>query len=91
MSWLLWRQHRMQAFVTTVAIGLFAVAVAVTGVHMAHIYKSALATCTANGTCDFVGNIFSGYGAIIDLVHLSIALPLLLGTFVGATLVARER
>ena len=91
MSWLLWRQHRMQALVTAVGLGLFAIAVALTGVHMAHIYKSSLAACTSNGTCNLVGNLFSGYGAIIDLVHLSIALPVVLGAFVGATLVARER
>jgi len=91
MSWLLWRQHRSQAVVALAGTALFAVAVVLTGVHMAHIYKSSLATCTTNGTCDLVGNLFSGYGAIIDLVHLSIALPVLLGAFVGATLVARER
>jgi len=91
MNWLLWRQHRAQVYVTVAGLGLFAVAVALTGVHMAHIYKSSLAACTNNGTCNLVGNLFSGYGAIIDLVHLSIALPVLLGAFVGATLVARER
>jgi hypothetical protein len=91
MSWLLRRQHRSQAMVAMVGIVLFAVAVIPTGVHMAHVYKTSLADCTSNGTCDLVGNLFSGYGAIIDLVHLSIALPVLLGTFVGATLVARER
>ena len=91
MNWLLWRQHRSQAFVTIAGIGLFAVAVVITGVHMAHIYKSSLAACTSNGTCNLVGNLFSGYGAIIDLVHLSIALPVILGAFVGVTLVARER
>jgi hypothetical protein len=91
MNWLLWRQHRSQAFVTIAAIGLFAVAAVITGVHMTHIYKSSLAACTSNGTCNLVGNLFSGYGAIIDLVHLSIVLPVILGAFVGVTLVARER
>jgi hypothetical protein len=46
---------------------------------------------TVVGTCNLVGNLFSGYGAIIDLVHLSIVLPVILGAFVGAALVARER
>jgi hypothetical protein len=91
MSWLLWRQHRVQAYVSIIGVALFAIAVVLTGVHMAHVYSSSLAACTSNQTCDLVGNLFSGYGAIIDLVHLSIALPVLLGAFVGATLVARER
>jgi hypothetical protein len=59
-------------------------------VHMAHTYHDALQTCTSNGTCDLVGNIFQGYGAIVDLVHLSIAVPVLLGVILGAALVARE-
>jgi hypothetical protein len=89
MNWLLWRQHRSQALVTGVAIALFGAAVLPTGVHMAHIYDAARA-CSANGTCGFSGNLFSGYGAIVDLVHLSIVVPVLLGVFVGATLIARE-
>jgi hypothetical protein len=89
-SWLLWRQHRSQAAVTGAAVALFALAVVLTGVHMAHVYDDAVRTCTANGTCGLVGNLFQGDGAIVDLVHLSIALPILLGVVLGATLVARE-
>lgn len=91
MSWLLWRQHRAQVLVTSVAIGLFAVAVLLTGVHMAHVYDDARAACTSNGTCDLVHNLFSGYGAIIDVVHLTLLFPVILGAFVGAMLVAREK
>lgn len=90
MSWLLWRQSRSQLLTTTAVVALFAVAVALTGVHMAHVYHDATSTCAANGTCDLQGHLFSGYGAIIDAVHLSIALPLLLGAFLGAPLIARE-
>jgi len=90
MSWLLWRQHRSQGLVTGVAVALFTVVVVLTGVHMAHIYSASMAACTANGTCGLVGNLFQGYGAIVDLVHLSIAVPVLLGVIVGATLVGRE-
>jgi hypothetical protein len=79
----------MQAAVATAVVALFAIAVAITGVHMAHVYDASRAACTANGTCDLVGNLFSGYGAIIDTVHLSIALPVVFGIF-GAVLVARE-
>jgi hypothetical protein len=89
MTWLLWRQHRSQAFVTSIAIALFGIAVVLTGVHMANVFDAAR-NCEANGTCGFGGNLFSGYGAIVDTVHLSIVLPLLLGTFLGAPLIARE-
>jgi hypothetical protein len=90
MSWLLWRQHRAQALVATVALALFALVVWVTGVHLAHTYADAVRNCPANGACDLIGNLFRGDGAIVDLVHLSVAVPILLGVFLGVTLVARE-
>jgi hypothetical protein len=90
MTWLLWRQHRTQAAVAAVGLALFAIAVLLTGVHMANVYDGAVHNCPANGVCGLVGQLFRGYGAIIDTVHLSIAVPLLFGTFLGATLVARE-
>lgn len=90
MRWLLWRQHRSQALVAAVALGLFALAVALTGVHMANIYRDSVANCADPRTCRVLGGLFNGYGAIVDTVHLTLSLPLLLGTFLGATLVARE-
>jgi hypothetical protein len=90
MTWLLWRQHRSQATVAAASLALFALAVLLTGVHMAHIYHDAVRNCPSNGACEFTGRLFQGYGAIVDIVHLTIAVPLLFGVFVGATLVARE-
>ena len=60
MTWLLWRQHRTQAWITGTAIALFAVAVVLTGVHMAHVFDAAR-TCEANGTCGFGGNLFIAF------------------------------
>jgi hypothetical protein len=90
MNWLLWRQHRAQTLVSATGLALFAIVVWITGVTMANDYTSAVHSCSANGTCDLIGGLFQGDGAIVDLVHLSIALPVLLGVFLGATLVARE-
>jgi hypothetical protein len=91
MTWLLWRQHRLQMAISAAALAAFGVAVWITGLVMAHDYTSAVHACRASGTCDLLtGNLFQGDGAIIDLVHLSIAVPVLLGVFIGAPLVARE-
>jgi hypothetical protein len=90
MTWLLWRQHRSQALVTGVAVALFALAVLLTGVHMANVLDAARNCGAATNPCGFGGNLFSGYGAIIDTVHLTIVVPLLLGAFFGASLIARE-
>jgi hypothetical protein len=89
MTWLLWRQHRTQALVTAVLLAAFTVAVVATGVHMAHQYDDALHGCTGSGSCDLVGNLFRGDGAIVDIVHMTVIVPAILG-ILGETLIARE-
>jgi hypothetical protein len=90
MTWLLWRQHRSQAAVAAAGLALFAIAVLITGEQMSHDYNDAAHNCPGNGACELVGHLFRGDGAIVDIVHLSIVVPVLLGVFLGATLVARE-
>lgn len=89
MKWLLWRQHRAQGAVAGLALGAFAILLWITGVHMANSYHSALATCGTSGGCSDL-RLFSGDGAIIDLVNFSAAVPLLMGLFWGVVAVGRE-
>lgn len=89
MTWLLWRQHRMQAILAALALAAFAGTLGVTGVHMAHLYHAAMSTCRANDTCDNL-SLFQGDNALFNLVNLSIAAPLLLGVLWGAPLIGRE-
>ena len=91
MTWLIWRQHRNQAAIALAALVVFVVVVAITGVHMAGTYHSALHSCGATDSCNSIGdNLFSGDGAIIDIVNLSVVVPLLISLFWGAPLLARE-
>jgi ABC-2 family transporter protein len=89
MTWLLWRQHRAQAIVAAALLTIVGIILWISGVEMAHTYRSALATCRANDTCDNLV-LFQGDGALIDLVNLTIVAPLLLAVFWGTGLVGRE-
>jgi hypothetical protein len=67
-----------------------AILLAITGVIMSHDYHSALSACSPSGwVCDGL-SLFRGDGAIIDLVNLTVAVPLLIGVFWGATSIGRE-
>jgi hypothetical protein len=87
----MWRQHRMQVLVATVLLVCFAILLMVTGTRMEHDYVAATATCHAGPLCgDFTNGLFNGDGAIIDVVNLTVLLPVVLGLFLGAPLIARE-
>jgi hypothetical protein len=90
MNWLVWRQHRHQAVFAAAALGAFAVLLIVTGIHMASLYRSALRTCAATDSCNHLDLFHGGYQAVIDTVNLSAVVPVLLGLFWGAPLIARE-
>lgn len=103
MIWLTWRQHRKQALYTAIALAVLAAIMLPTGLSMHHVYTdSGLAACLAKlptapvisgdaGNCGVLAGEFArqfngmGFIAILFLV-----LPLLIGLFFGAPLVARE-
>jgi hypothetical protein len=85
MTWLLWRQHRLQLLITAVCLAVFAGPVWITGRHLA----ATLRDCRSAGSCANV-NFFSGYNVVADIVALTVAVPVLLGVFWGATIVGKE-
>lgn len=89
MTWLLWRQHRVQVIVSGAVIAVFGVAVVLTGLRMADLYAASKAACPPGQAC-FSGGLLDRYTAMVDTVHLTLLLPILLGALVAAPLVARE-
>ena len=46
MTWLVWRQHRIQLLIGAAILAVFAVLLLVTGLQMASQWHSALVACT---------------------------------------------
>jgi hypothetical protein len=91
MSHLVWRLHRTQVYFAAGALGALAILLVVTGTVMAHDYQRFLAGCAATQSCGGgQGQLYSGDGAIFDIVNLTMVVPLLFGLFWGAPLVAKE-
>ena len=95
MAWVTWRQHRHQLFIGLALILGLALAALATGLPMRTAYqREALSSClppTARSGCDIIVRHFqSEYGGFVDLAGYLILLPVLVGMFVGAPLLARE-
>jgi hypothetical protein len=92
MSWLVWRQFRVQASVVFGVLAVVAVVLALTGPHLVSIADGYLKTCRADKNCAVTinpvltmdGKLESALGVI------AILLPALIGIFWGAPLIARE-
>lgn len=91
MTWLVWRQHRNQAYFAAAALALFAVLLVGTGRQMASQYHSALTSCAVSRSCGNLAKTLSlGTAVVFLLVTLTLVVPCLLGMFWGGPLVARE-
>jgi hypothetical protein len=103
MIWLTWRQHRKQALYTLIGLVAVAAVMLPTGLAMHHAFTdSGLAACLAKqGTGQFVPatapdcsglsqQFLNRYGSLTPVGVLFVILPVLVGLFFGAPLVARE-
>jgi ABC-type transport system involved in multi-copper enzyme maturation permease subunit len=103
MIWLTWRQHRKQALYTLMALAALAAVMLPTGLAMHHTFThSGLATCldklsTAQVTsgnlpdCGALSQQFQNqYSSLTSVAILFVILPVFVGIFFGAPLVARE-
>jgi hypothetical protein len=89
---LAWRQFRAPAIVAFVALVMVGAFAAITGPSLAHAYDLALAACTSTGDCASTMRTFALNDSAIRTAFttLMILVPVLLGAFWGAPLIARE-
>lgn len=91
MTWMVWRQHRNQAYYAGAALAVFAIVLLITGLQAASQYHSALSGCAASHTCSTLASRLSlGSPLLSLLVNLTLVVPCLVGAFWGGPLVARE-
>jgi ABC-2 family transporter len=94
MTWLIWRQHRQQAFFGAVTFALIALLLLLSGLHMHSVFHaSGLGRCLAGRHAD-CGNLQtafeSRFSTLRQAVPFFMVLPALLGLFWGAPLIGRE-
>ena len=90
MTWLVWRQHRIQFLVGAALLAAFAVLIVITGVQVANQYHAAQMACAASHACRNQGGLFLGSHAVGFLIISTLGAPALVGLFVGAPMVAAE-
>jgi hypothetical protein len=91
MIWLAWRQFRTQALVAAGLLVVLAIALAIDGIHLTHLYDTTVASCAQRNDCAPARAHFQDqtkWHNALDLLVL--AVPALLGAFWGAPLIARE-
>ena len=91
MSWLVWRQYRTSAAISAAFLAAFAALMVITGLHIAAEFHAAVGPCLAARDCRWpADNLVLDSGPLGFFVEFTLAVPALLGMFLGAPLVARE-
>ncbi|GAA0241966.1 ABC transporter permease subunit [Cryptosporangium japonicum] len=92
MTWLLWRQHRAEVGVLGLLVGLFGVALLVLGTQAHDLFPGGTARCA--GLDDACAASFrrldEEYGYLENLLAAFYLVPVVIGAFLGAPLLARE-
>jgi len=85
-----WLQSRTQTLFSAGALAVVAIAAAITGIQLSHLFHSLVAHCTTG--CDLATTQFLSHGHFMEhaLDLLSLVVPALFGIFWGAPLLTRE-
>jgi hypothetical protein len=97
MTWLTWRQYRIQFAVGTAVLAALCLLLLLTGLQMFSQYHSIISECASsraggpnNGSCSVGGGLFEGGPAAGFVSLIALAAPVLAGLFLGAPMVASE-
>ncbi|WP_433120347.1 ABC transporter permease subunit [Micromonospora sp. CA-246542] len=95
MTWLIWRQHRTEVCVLGLLVGLFAIVLFVLGTQAHDLFPGGPARCAGDaGVNEACAASFrrldEGYGNVENLLAAFYLVPVVIGAFLGAPLLARE-
>jgi hypothetical protein len=96
MTWLTWRQYRLQFVVGTAILALLCLLLVLTGLQLISQYHSIIAQCASGGNgrdganCSNGGGLFAGGPAAGFVSLIMLATPVLAGLFLGAPMAAGE-
>jgi hypothetical protein len=97
MTWLTWRQYRIQFAVGTAVLAALCLLLLLTGLQMFSQYHAIISECASsrgggpnNGNCSVGGGLFAGGPAAGFVSLIALAAPVLAGLFLGAPMVASE-
>ncbi len=87
-----WMQFRLQALLAIGGLTITAIALALTGPHLAHLYDTTVANCSVHGNCSAATAALINDGDKLGIVLRVVVevVPALIGLFWGAPLVSRE-
>lgn len=95
MTWLIWRQHRTEVCVLGLLVGLFGVALLVLGTQAHELFPGGPARCAGGAGADEAcaaafRRLDEEYGYVENLLAAFYLVPVVVGAFLGAPLLARE-
>ena len=95
MTWLIWRQHRTEVCVLGLLVGMFGIALLVLGTQAHDLFPGGPARCAGeagvNEACAAsFRRLDEEYGYVENLLAGFYLVPLVIGAFLGAPLLARE-
>jgi hypothetical protein len=95
MTWLVWRQHRGEALIASIGLGILAAVLIITGIQIAASFQSlGVAACVAHPGAANCNDIERAFAAPYDVLTSALPwlklLPAFVAILVGAPLVARE-